>query len=44
MLAEELGIDDKLKQLKQQLERVLGGIEVLERLKQEIIEKEKDNK
>ena len=40
-MLEELGIDSKIKQLKKQLERVLGGIEVLERLKQEVIEKEK---
>jgi len=44
MKVEELNIDEKIKQLENQLERVLGGIEVLKRLKQEIIEKEKNKK
>tara|TARA_Y100000401_G_scaffold66066_1_gene52724 strand:- start:6942 stop:7076 length:135 start_codon:yes stop_codon:yes gene_type:complete len=44
MKIEDLDIDNKIMQLKIQLERVLGGIEVLERLKQEVIEKEKKKK
>jgi len=44
MKVEELKLDEKIYSLEQQLERILGGIEVLKRLKQEIIEKEKDKK